>query len=130
MALPGNAPLSVERGADETWTFIKKADGVPVDFTGLKARAQFRDLEFADGNSTTTSLLLELLDGAGVAITDPDGGEVTLSLTGAQSQAMCPDNFRTKVFDQIELYDDAGVPDIITPFLKGKLTITPEGIRG
>jgi hypothetical protein len=121
----------LQRGIDFSRSFKKKvqATDVPVDLTGLKARAQFRTVAGAEGTSTVETLLLDLLDGAGVSVSDPINGTVTLSLSNAQTTLLCPTNKRTQVSYGIELYDDSGPTELSYPFLQGKVTLLPESVR-
>lgn len=122
--------FAIDRGADDQRVFTKEDEetGEPIDLTGLGARCQFRTLAGAVGTTTSTTLLLELLNGAGVAVSDAAAGEVTLDLTVAQTLTLCPTNQKTQVSYEIELYDLA-TPTLVQKFLKGKLTIDPEGCR-
>lgn len=128
-ALPGKYNFRIQRGADFARVFVKQAADVAVDLTGLKVRAQFREDGAEVGVTTTTTLVLELEDSAGIEITDPAEGEITLVLTNAQTAAMCPKNIITYLVYGIELYDDSVSPELVTPFLQGRVTINPEVVR-
>ena len=135
MSLAGNYNFRVQRGADFSRVFVKNTsdDGgttlTPVDLTGLKVRAQFRDPDGATGTTTDTTLLLELEDSDGIEITDAAAGEITLTITNAQTETLCPDNIKTVVAYGIELYNDGGSPEVVTAFLQGKVTVLPETVR-
>lgn len=134
MALAGIYDFSIQNGADLSRVFVKNTqddEGVltPVDLTGLKVRAQFRTPEGATGLTTSETLLVELEDSDGIEITDAANGEITLTLTNAQVALLCPDNVKTRVAYGIELYDDGASPEVVTPFLQGKVTILPESVR-
>lgn len=130
MGLPAKHNLTLARGKTAVMKFrAKSGDGTAVDLTGLKARCQVRTIDGATGLSTTTTLLLDLQNGAGIAITDASAGDVTLSLSSAQTIALCADNERTSRAYEIELYDDSATPEIVTGFLIGKINITTEVAR-
>lgn len=131
MSLAGRYSFAIQRGADFARAFRKsiKDSGDPVDLTGLKVRAQIRQYDNEYGTTTTSSLLLDLPNGAGVAITDAVNGEITLTLTAAQAIALCPANQKTKVSYGIEIYDDGTDPETVQPFLQGHITILPEVVR-
>jgi hypothetical protein len=122
---------TIDRGGDDTITFVRETDaGVPVPFdAGLKARCQYRTLAGAEGTTTDATLLLELTDGDGVEVSDPDAAEVTLRLTVANTLTLCPRNRITEVWYEIELYDDSEDPELVEKFMKGVLTINGEGNR-
>lgn len=121
--------FSVQTGADFTRVFAKTANGVAVNMTGLKVRAQFRALAGATGTTTSTTLLLSLANAAGIAITNAAGGEITLTLTNAQTATLNPRNIRMQVAYGIEIYYDAVSPNVVTPFLQGTVTLYPEVVR-
>lgn len=134
MSLAGTYNFRLQRGADFSRVFVKNTEAddgtlTPVDLTGLKVRAQFRDPEYATGTTTSTTLLLELEDSDGIEITDAAGGEITLTLTNAQTALLCPNNIKTVVAYGIEIYDDGVSPEVVTPFLQGKVTVLPETVR-
>jgi hypothetical protein len=106
-----------------------KQTGDPVDLTGLKVRAQIRTVAGEFGTTTSTTLLLDLPNGSGISISDPTDGKITLTLTTAQTIALCPANVVTKVSYGIELYDDGVSPNIVTPFLQGFIKLRPEVVR-
>lgn len=131
MSLAGRYSFEIQRGVDFSRSQRKsaKGTGTPVDLTGLKVRAQIRELDNEFGTTTTTSLLLNMPNGSGIAITDAVNGEITFSLTEAQTQALCPANVKTKVSYGIEIYDDGTDPETVQPFLQGRITILPEVVR-
>lgn len=131
MSLAGHYSFSVQRGADFARVFRRKyqASGEPAPLPGYKVRAQFRTLDGATGTSTTATLLLELQDGAGIEVTDEDEAEITLELSAAQTLLLAPGNVKTKVAYGIELYDDSVTPELVQPFLQGRVTILPETVR-
>ena len=134
MALAGIYDFTIQRGADFSRVFVKNTqddEGVltPVDLTGLKVRAQFRTTAGATGLTTSETLLVELEDSDGIEITDAAAGEITLTLTNAQVALLCPDNVKTRAAYGIELYDDGVSPEVVTPFLQGKVTILAETVR-
>lgn len=129
--LAGSYSFVIQYGADFSRDMFKtiKATGLPVDLTGLKVRAQIRDVPDEFGTTTTTTLLLDMPNGSGVAITDAVNGKITFSLTEAQTIALCPNNVKTKVSYGIELYNDLVNPQTAQPFLQGRITILPAVIR-
>lgn len=132
MSLPGKYNFKIQRGADFTRDFVKKikATGVAVDLTGLKTRAQFRTLAGEDGVTTTTTLILNLANAAGMSIPAPATNGVTrMVLTNAQTALLCPTNKDIKLAYGIEHYDDSVNPEIVTPFLQGHITIESEVVR-
>lgn len=129
MSLPGSHSFELARGKDFTRRFRKLSAGVPVNLTGWKVRCQFRTLDGQYGLTAESSLLLALADGAGVAITDAVNGRVQLTLTPAQTAILCPDNVKTKVAYEIELYDDSTPPERVDGLVAGKVTVLPETAR-
>lgn len=131
MALAGKYNFKIQRGGDFSRPFVRtNSAGVPTNLTGLKVRAQFRELDGETGTSTSETLVLELTDGNGISITDAVNGEITLELTNAQSRLLNPDNLPDiQVAYGIEIYDDSASPEVVTPFLQGKVTIKPETVR-
>lgn len=129
MSLPGKYNFRIQRGADFSLVFQKTADDVAVNLTGLKVRAQFRSTSGEDGLSTADTLVLELTDGDGIEITTPLTGYITLSLTNADTVTLCPNNRRLDLVYGIELYDDSVSPEVVTPFLQGRVTVLPEVVR-
>lgn len=127
--IAGHYNFYVQRGADFSRLFRKLVDGVAVNLTGLKVRAQFRSLAGVTGTTTTSTLLLELTDGNGIAITSAVAGEITLTLTNAQTLVLCPTNVKTRLAYGIELYYDGASPEVVTPFLQGTVTVVPETVR-
>lgn len=131
MSLPGSHSFTIQRGSTFTRRFRRKYEqtGEPTDLTGYKARMQVRSLAGKTGTSTSATLLLELTDGNGIAVTDPENGEVTLSLTSAQTLALGADNAKAKLAYGIELYKDSVSPEEVLPLLQGSLSIRPETVR-
>lgn len=132
MSLAGSYSFAVQRGADFSRTFRRtvQATGQPVNLTGLKARMQVRTPKGATGTSTSDTLVLELTDGNGIAVSDPADGKVTLNLTALQTIELAEDNTRTKLAYGIELYDDSGAEEVVMAFLQGSITVRTEVVRG
>ena len=131
MSAPGAYNFRVPRGKTFTLSFRKLAGSpaVAVDLTGWKARGQIRTEAGQFGNTTTTTLLLDMTDGAELEITDPDGGLIVLNLSVAQTIAICPANVRTTLSYEIELYNDNVSPETVEGLVAGKITVTPETAR-
>lgn len=134
MSLYGTYNFAVQRGAAFSRTFRRNTKNpdtgvlTPVDLTGYKARAQIRTLDGRYGTTTTTTLLVDLTDGSGIAVSNAANGEVTITLTEANLETMCPTNERTVLAYGIELYDDVtSLPTL--PLLQGKITVLPETPR-
>lgn len=131
MSLPGSYSFAIQRGATFTRRLYRKYEetGLPTDLTGYKARMQVRTLAGKTGTSTTATLLLELTDGEGIAVTDAENGEVTVALTSAQTLALGADNDKAKLAYGIELYDDSESPEVVIPLLQGSISVRPETVR-
>lgn len=129
MSLPGKYNMTVARGKTFLLGFQKKANGVAVNMAGWKARCQIRSPDGQFGPTTTTTLLLELLDGNGVAITDAMLGKVEFTLTAAQTVSLAPANERIRLVYEIEVYDDSGVTEVVDGLVAGYINILPETLR-
>lgn len=131
MSLPGSYSFAIQRGASFTRRFTRKyeATGLPTDLTGYKARMQVRTVAGKTGTSTADTLVLELTDGDGIAVTDAAAGEVTLTLTSAQTLALGAGNVKAKLAYGIELYKDSVSPEEVLPLLQGSIAIRPETVR-
>lgn len=77
MSLPGSYSFAIQRGASVERKFTRKYrdTDLPTDLTGYKARCQIRTFAGRSGTSTAGSLLLDLADGEGIAVTDAAGGQ-------------------------------------------------------
>lgn len=131
MNLPGIYSFAIARGKTFERAFVWKTtdSDAPIDLTGKKVRCQIRTADGATGTSTSATLVLNLTNGGGIAITNAVGGEVTLSLTSEQSISICPLNQKTKLTYEIEVYDDSVSPEVVDGFLKGTITVLPETTR-
>lgn len=129
MATPGKHSFSLQRGSSASRIFrAKQTDGTLVDLTGWSVRMQIRSSDGATGTSTTTTLILDLTNGNGIAITDAVNGEITLTLTPANTTTLAPENVRTRLSYGVELYRSAPTADVL-PLLQGTITVLPEVVR-
>lgn len=129
MSLPGAYSFELARGKDFTVGFRKLADGVPVNLTGWKVRGQIRTLAGQYGTTTSASLVLDLTDGDEVEITNALDGRVQLTLTEAQTKLLAPDNVKTKLAYELELYNDSVPQERVDGLVAGKITVLPETAR-
>lgn len=129
MSLPGAYSFELARGKDFTVGFRKLADGVPVNLTGWKVRGQIRTLAGQYGTTTSASLVLDLTNGDEVKITNALDGRVQLTLTAVQTQLLAPDNVKTKLAYELELYNDSVKPERVDGLVAGKITVLPETAR-
>lgn len=130
--LPANYNFSLARGKTFSRKFVQKAGdpAEPVDLTGWKVRAEFRELDGQFGNSTSSSLLLALADGAGIEITNPTGGEITLDISAERSLSLNEENEPVQIAYEIELYNDDDPDDIqVQGFLAGLINVVAETAR-
>lgn len=130
MLLPANYNFSLARGKTFSLKFVQKdGAGVPADLSGLKARAEFRELDGQYGTTGVSTLLLALADGDGIAVTDALAGEVTLDVSAARTLLLNEANEPGGVAYEIELYDDTGSEPIVHGFLMGAVNVIPETSR-
>ena len=129
MSRPGAYSFDLARGKDFTVGFRKLTDGVPVNLTGWKVRGQIRTLTGQYGTTTSASLVLDLTNGDEVEITNALDGRVQLTLTAVQTQLLAPDNVKTKLAYELELYNDSVPPERVDGLVAGKITVLPEIAR-
>lgn len=107
MAISTN--LYIDQGSDFSVSVnITESDGTAKNLTGYTARAQLRKSYYSKTNVTFTS-----------AVTAPAEGEVTISLTNAQTANIKAGRY---VFD-VETVSNANA---VTRILEGMVIINPE----
>ena len=120
MFLPVKRKLTIIQGATFRASWIWKPGGVPMDFTGCKARMQVR----AEHGSPDVLLGLTTENG-GIALGQIPG-EIALYL-GATRTASGVIYWESGVYD-LEIEHPAG-PDDVTRFAEGSIAVRPEVTR-
>ena len=120
MTLPIKRKLTILQGATfrKRWTW--RPGGVPMDFTGCKARMQVR----AEIDSTV--VLLELTTEIGGIILAAGPGTIDLYI-GAIDTAVIA--WESGVFD-LEIIHPGALPDDVTRIVQGTVSVSPEVTRG
>lgn len=119
MTLPIKRKLTILQGATfrKRWTW--KPGGVPMDFTGCKARMQVR------AEIDSTAVLLELTTENGGIVLGAEPGTIDLYIGAVQTAAI---NWEGGVFD-LEIQYASG-PDNVGRFVYGSVTVSREVTRG
>ena len=119
MTLPIKRKLTILQGATfrKRWTW--KPGGVPMDFTGCKARMQVR----AEIGSTV--VLLELTTENGGITLGGAAGTIDLYVGATATAAI---NWEGGVFD-LEIIHPGALPDDVTRIAQGTVSVSPEVTR-
>jgi hypothetical protein len=113
--------IKTQAGEDFAEVFnLQNDDGSPVNLTGYTARMQVRRTHKA----TTPALSLTSPD-AGLVINGA-AGTITVSVSNAQTSALCLDNDRTQYVYDLEIESGAG---LVTKVSRGFFTVLPEATR-
>jgi len=122
--------ITVTRGSTWTESFTYTDDaGLPIDLTNYGARMQVRTLPGRYGTTTTETLVMELLSTGGSPrlFVTPLTGQVDLSVSAADTAAiLCPLNKRIRYVYGLELVDSSVSPEVVIPFLTGRISVRPE----
>lgn len=122
--------MVVTRGS--TWTdtfyYLDEDTGAPILLTGYKARMQIRTFAGRQGISTTETLVMELDDAQGLTVTAVEG-KVSLLVSAIDTVLLSPANKRARLAYSIELYADGVSPEIVIPFITGRIRVLPEITR-
>lgn len=134
MSLPARYNFSLARGKTFSIKFVRKAGdpAEPVDLTGWKVRAEFREIDGQYGTSGVSTLLLALPDedGNGLTLSDAVNGEISLYLSAANTLLLDEENEPTQIAYEIELYNDDDPDDVqVQGFLTGVITVVAETAR-
>ncbi len=120
MFLPVKRKLTIIQGATFRAAWIWKPGGVPMDFTGCKARMQVRS------ERESPDVLLELTTENGGIVLGQIPGKIALYL-GATRTASGVIYWESGVYD-LEIEHPAG-PDDVTRFAEGSVAVRPEVTR-
>lgn len=125
--------MTVSRGKTwgETFMYLDETTAEPVDLTDYTARMQIRTLAGRTGLTTTETLIMELLS-TGIAprlFITPLTGQVDLLVSAEDSLLLNPLNKRIKYVYDLELVDSGVSPEVVIPFLTGRISVRPEITR-
>lgn len=133
---PATSPLTVVRGAtwEDEFTYTEDDEVTPIDLTGYEARMQVRTLAGQYGDTTTTTLVLELLTTGADPLLQWDTaatGRLRIVVAPAAHAALNPSNAKKMKYAYgIEVYLPAGVdPEYVIPLVQGKVNVLAEVVR-
>ena len=123
--------LSLTRGSTWTESFVFSDDetGLPVDLTGFTARMHIRTLAGRYGLSTADTLVMELTTANGRLVITPADGQIDLVVSATDTALLSPLNKRVRYVYGLELVNAAVSPNVVIPFLTGRVSVSPEIIR-
>lgn len=123
--------MTVSRGKTwaETFMYLDETTAAPVDLTGYTARMQIRTLTGRTGLTTTTTLVMELTTADGRLIITPLTGQIDLMVSAIDTALLSPLNKRIRYVYELELVDPTESPEIVIPFLTGRISVYPEVSR-
>lgn len=119
--------MSLTRGStwNESFTYTDEA-GVPIPLTGYTARMQIRTLAGRTGLTTATTLIMDLTtENDRLTITELDG-KVDIDVSSVDTLLLSPLNKRVRYVYGLELVDASVSPEIVIPFLTGRISVYPE----
>jgi hypothetical protein len=119
--MAGTYSLYLDAGADFSLRFtVKNADGTIVNLTGYSARMQIRRLH------TSATVDLSLTSQSGGLFVDGSKGNVNLTITNAQTAALCVNNAESVYIYDLEIQSEAGE---VTRVVEGKVIVKPQVTR-
>lgn len=123
--------MTVTRGSTwtETFRFQDDVTGAPVDLTGYSARMQVRTFAGRQGLTTSETLVMELTTANERLVIVPAEGVINIHVSAEETELLSPLNVRERYVYALELVNVAENPEVVIPFLTGKINVRPEITR-